>query len=139
MNIVICLVLTAVLGAEPDSPEKDIALSPLQQELKDAHSKCVLPTDDLDDGKRHYFRLKKLSFEGQGGVQDQIEAYEQENRRGYDGVPSTCVTQPEKAMGTLAGRNGVGRSSPSNRIGLKACLCRTSVRYCNSKTSEESR
>ena len=77
----------AVVAAEAGGPEKQFALSPLQHELLQAHNKWVVPNKERVSEKRHYFRLKTLSFDKRENVQKQIEAYEKRNRLGYDDGP----------------------------------------------------
>jgi hypothetical protein len=76
------------LGAAPPAgPEKPIKLSPLQQQVADAHQRWVIPAEKLPKAKRHFIRLKTLAFGAEGDLRAQIEAYENENRRGYETGP----------------------------------------------------
>ncbi len=74
-------------AAAAQGPEQPFELSPLQQRLVDAVNQRVLPLDDRPTAKRNYVRLKMLSFNPRTDVMKQIEAYENQNRRGYDPGP----------------------------------------------------
>ena len=81
----VALLLTVPLVAQVT--EKSFAPSPLQQQIVDAHNEWVIPPDNRPKAKRHYIRLKMLSCERRADVEQQIEAYENVNRRGYDQGP----------------------------------------------------
>jgi hypothetical protein len=67
--------------------EKAFELSPLQQQVVKAHDKWVVPADKRAKTEQHYIRLKMLTFNRKTDVKKQIEAYENENRRGFDPGP----------------------------------------------------
>lgn len=76
-----------IAPAAAQGPEKPFELSPLQQRLVDAVNQWVVPLEDRPTAKRNYVRLKTLSFNSRTDVAKQIEAYENQNRRGYDPGP----------------------------------------------------
>lgn len=67
--------------------EKAFELSPLQKQVVEAYNRSVIPPEKRPQAKRHYLRLKFLSFNPSADVEKQIEAYENENRRGFDQGP----------------------------------------------------
>lgn len=77
----------SAISAAAQGPEKPFELSPLQQRLVDAVNQWVMPPEDRPTAKRNYVRLKMLSFNPRTDVTRQIEAYENQNRRGYDPGP----------------------------------------------------